>query len=283
MKLAFYIILLIIAMLKLVDIANFGIIVTGFNFEDIIYLSIFIAIVIFLCTFWLWDKKSRKSIFICILVYCSFNVFMVLNNFGIICIRKLRPEGQRECFDIIAKIRNTLVRANLKSEIPQDGKLDLNKIIEIGAREKEKELKYLNDPNRSDEQKQYDLIFANSFLDSEPETIKKYGCKYDVMGDISDISDYKTVVFCYKHFTDDMYTKKFLNYSDEYLRRYPNEFFSGRFNSDTLINTKRKINSYSKNTNLEKMTFEELLHHYREPLRPIMMAFFPFYLHPLRK
>ncbi|MBP5470779.1 MAG: hypothetical protein J6Z11_16230, partial [Candidatus Riflebacteria bacterium] len=121
MKLAFYIILLIMAMLKLVDIANFGIIVTGFNFEDIIYLSIFIAIVIFLCTFWLWDKKSRKSIFICILVYCCFNVFMVLNNFGIICIRKLRPEGQRECFDIIAKIRNTLVRANLKSEIPQDG------------------------------------------------------------------------------------------------------------------------------------------------------------------
>lgn len=286
MKLAVYCFLIVLVMLKIADEFNlrFSLLnMSGFRFEDLIYLVIFLFIVLFFCTFNLWDKTIRKKILTCIVVYCCFNVFLVLNNFGIMCIRRSHPSGEYKCFDTISKIRWTIdcILNDFRNETPlKNEELDFEKIAKLGSLKKEK-LKKDFAPYRSGEQKKYDDIYLSMYLDSEPPTMKEYGCKYDYIGNIKQKGEYN--IFCYKHLSSEVDTRKFLKYSDEYIRRYPQNFFNGHYDGESIVNIKRIINSYQGNPNIEHMSLNELLSHYRAPLSPFFALFFPFYLHPLRR
>lgn len=74
--------------LLMAEKAHFSLDLKGENVADIIYLVIFIGIVIFAFTYNKWSKKTKQSFVSCLIVYCCFNIFMVFNRFGIICVKK---------------------------------------------------------------------------------------------------------------------------------------------------------------------------------------------------
>ena len=88
-------------------------VMNSFFWMDFIYLIIFILIVVALLTIKFWSPQNRKQIIIFILIYCSFNAFIVFDNFG------MRSGGRRtsrmhECFDNCAGYKTQFNIYNMK-------------------------------------------------------------------------------------------------------------------------------------------------------------------------
>ena len=244
-------IILILILMFIADQATFSIAVKGINIVDLFSLAIFLFIVYFFVTKKSWPPKKKKTIITIIIIYCCFNVYLVTTNFGISCIKKVRPMAKlKSCWSDIRTIEFAIEDYNIDHKIMMKTSLD------------------------------FPLLIKEGYLKAIPKGSEE-DCRYYIFGDISKTDN--GFVYCINHLRPDTNPNIIESFSS-------NSYYTTEKIPQSLINEiiKHKTEVH-KEIEAKRTTKDRLLIFLKDNLPiikaifiPIQVLFFPFSLHPLR-
>ena len=243
--------------------SNFGhpsMTMSGISFFeiDLIYLVIFIFILIFFFTYKLWNEIIRKTIKNCIIIYCCFNLLLIFSNFGVVCVKRSRASGrEKACWSNIRVIQGAVELYNEDYSIKME-KMDIPSLIK------------------------------NGYLKEEP-TKPEEKCCYFSFGDLSKDG----FIFCSNHLVPGLNSDT-LSKSDSELEAYIEK--NGIYSKEQIIKLKKelpkiKIIAEEKKQQIErnesfKVKIQKFIIKHRPTIItvffPLILLFFPYFLHPVR-
>lgn len=264
--------------LLLADFGSFQAAVNGFGFVDLICTIIFLFVVFFIITRKSWSEKARKQIKGCIIIYCCLNVFTIMNNFGIMCIKKDREGARRrQCWNNIRIISGAVEFYNMDSRIMMEN-LDLKLVVNPTYMKNELPI-VSNDCYYTN----IDNLTENGFVccaeHFSPCSELGHNGNY-MLYDLNE-NDFKNYICKY---TDSPY---------EAIKKLKDKFteLNKKIKKDrSIIEEQRKeLIELNKKIRAEKPYYEQFKLYVKENketitvvLLPLIVLFFPYVLHPLR-
>ncbi len=240
---------IIFACLFIADQGTFSIAVNGSNLIDYVYLFIFLFIVFFFITFKEWKKTTRKQIITFIIIYCCLNVYIVSTNFGIMCIKRPSVSSRhKSCWSNIRVITGAVEMYNMDNDTM---------------------MKELDIP----------LLVKNKYLYSAPSKVEK-DCEYLSFGDLTEDG----FVYCILHAVPNI-PDYFFSSSNEYSESFKSKDCPVKY--DLLMQLKNEIQTIKAKLNKKKPLIVRIKVFLKDEkshfnlFRPLVVLFFPFFLHQL--